>query len=106
MESVFSNVLDCKLHAWVRKISTLHASLEIQEQQFFETFQKSYFSYLARPFSNAFARHHAFLAVLTFLHFCVGVYLSLNHCLKGKFNFWIVFNFRYSGGALRTPVGA
>ena len=31
-------------------------------------------------FSHAFARHHAFL------HFCVGVYFSLHHCVKRKFN--------------------
>ena len=104
IESVFSKVPNCKLHTWVRVISTTHASLEIKEQQFFETFQSSYFNYLARPFSLAFARHHTFLAVFTFLNFCVCVYLSLQHCLKGKFNFWIAFNFRYSGGALRTPV--
>ena len=71
MESVFRNVPDCKLHNWVRVISTAHASLEIQEQQCFETFQNSCFSYLARPFSQAFARHHAFLAVFTFLQFGV-----------------------------------
>ena len=104
MESVFSNVPNCKLHTWVRVISTTHASLEIKEQQFFETFQNSYFNYLARPFSLVFARHHAFLAIFTFLNFCVCVYLSLHHCLKGKFNLWIAFNFRYFGGALRTPV--
>ena len=104
MESIFSNFPDCKVHTWVRVVSTTHVSLEIQEQQFFETFQNSCFNYLARPFSHAFARHQAFLAVFTFLHFCVGVYLSLHHCLKGKFNFWIAFNFKYSGGALRTPV--
>ena len=104
MESVFSNVSDCKLYTCVGVVSTKHASLEIQEQQFFETFQNNCFNYLARPFSHAFARHHVFLAVFTFLHFSAGVYLSLHHCLKGKFNFWIAFNFRYSGGALRTPV--
>ena len=90
--------------SWVRLVSTTHASLEIWEQQFFETFQISCFNYLARLFSHAFARHHAFLAVFTFLHFSVGVYQFLQHCLKGKFNFWIAFNFRYFGGALRTPV--
>ena len=104
MKSVFSNVPDLKLRTWLRVISTTHASLEIQEQQFFGTFQNSCFNYLARPFSHAFARHHAFLAVFIFLHFCVGANLSLHHCLKGKFNFWISFNFRYSGGALITPV--
>ena len=98
MESVFSNVLDCKLHTWVRPaVFTTHASLEIQEQQFFEIIQNNCFNYLARPFSYAFVIHHTFLAVFTFLHFCVGVYL-------GKLNFWIAFNFKYSGGALRTPV--
>ena len=98
MESVFSNVLDCKLHTCVRPaVSTTHASLEIQEQQFFEIIQNNCFNYLARPFSYAFVIHHTFLAVFTFLHFCVGVYL-------GKLNFWIAFNFKYSGGALRTPV--
>ena len=100
MESVFSNISDCKLYTSVGVVSTTHASLEIQEQKFFETFQNSCFNYFARPFSHAFARHRALLAVFTFLHFSVGVYLSLHHCLKGKFNFWIAFNFRYAGGAL------
>ena len=102
MDSVFGKIPDCKLHTCVRVISTTYASLKFQEQQFFETFQNSYFNYLAKPFSHA--RHDSFLTVFTFLHFYVGVYLSLHHCLKGKFNFWIAFNFRYYGGALRTPV--
>ena len=97
-------LLHCKLHTRVRVVSNKHVSLEIQEQQFFEKFQNRCFNYLARAFSHAFARHHAFHAVFTFLHFSVGVYLSLHHCLKGKFNFWIALSFRYSGGALRTPV--
>ena len=92
MESFYSNNPDCKLHAWVRVVSTIHASVEIQEQQFFEAFQNSCFNYLARPFSHTFARHHAFLAVFTLLHFRVGVYLTLHHCLKSKFNFGIAFN--------------
>ena len=69
MESVFSNVPDCKLHTWVRVVSTTHASLEIQEQQFFETFQSSCFNYLAKTFSHAFGRHHVFLTIFTFLIF-------------------------------------
>ena len=56
MESVFSNVPDCKLHTWVKVVSTTHASQEIQEQQFFETFQNSCFNYLARHFSHAIAK--------------------------------------------------
>ena len=97
-------LLHCKLHTKVRVVSNKQASLEIQELQLFETFQNRCFNYLGRAFSHAFARHHAFHAVFTFLHFSVGVYLSFNHCLKGKFNFWITLSFRYSGGALRTTV--
>ena len=85
-ESVLSNVPACKLHTWVRVVSTTHASLEIQVQQYFETFQISCVNYLARPFSHAFARHRAFLALFAFLHFCIGAYLFFHHCLRGKFN--------------------
>ena len=100
MESVFSNFPGCKLPIWVRVVSTTHASLQIQEYQFFGTFQNGCFNY--DHFLHAFAKHHAFLAVFALLHFCVSVQLSLHHYVKGNFNFWITHNFRYSSGVYRT----
>ena len=65
-ESVLSNVPVCKLHTWVRVVPTTHASLEIQVQQYFETFQISCVNYLARPFS------HALQDTAPFLHYLLS----------------------------------
>ena len=86
MESVFSNVPGCKVHTWLRVVSTTQASLEIQ-RSFLEHFRTVVSITQPDHFSHAFARHHAFLGVFAFHYFCVGVYFSFHHCLKGKFNF-------------------
>ena len=69
MESVLSNVPGCKLHTWARVVSTTHASLEIQEQQFFGTFQKSCFNNIARPFFTCFRKTPRFSCSIWFPSF-------------------------------------
>ena len=104
--SVFTNVPDNKLHTWVKMVPTTHASIEIQEEQFFRTtFQNSYFNYLTRPFFTHFCKTPPLSCTICFS-------LFLRKCLpflsfpfrKGKFNFWTAFNFRDSRDAFRTPV--
>ena len=80
MEWFFSKVPGCKLQTWVRVVSTTHASLEIREQQFFGTFQKSYFNYFATPFSSCFCktpRISCSICFSSFLRRCLPFLTSL-----------------------------
>ena len=70
----------------------------------FRNISEQLFQLFSQNFFTCFWKTPRLSYNIYFPYFCVCVYLSLHHCLKGKFNFWIAFNFRYSGGALRTPV--
>ena len=56
------------------------------------------FNYLARPFFTCFWKTPRLSWSICFSSLLSSVYLSLHHCIKGKFNFYITFNFRYSQG--------
>ena len=62
-------------------------------EQLFQLFSQTFFTCFCKT-----PRISCSVYFPSFLRMC------LLHGLKGKFNFWIAFNFRYSGGALRTPV--
>ena len=81
------NIAGCKPHTWARVVFTTNASLEIQEQQFSEHFRAVVSFIWKEHFSHAFEKRLTFGVVFAFLHFYVSIYLSLQHCVKGKFNF-------------------
>ena len=70
----------------------------------FRNISEQLFQLFSKTFFTGFCKTPRLSCSIYFPSIWRRWYRSLHHCVKGKFNFSITFNFRYSGDALRTSV--